>query len=239
MKEINDKVLKIPEQYVDEHRELFLNDKKRQQHLMASKWILQGGTVLNKELDRRAEYNANKIEHLDYKLVYLNKFMVECGINSKLDLVAKHGLEGKKAVKRLSQFRDLIRVRMSTKKGEKKEKKVEAKTWDFTKVEDCSLAIEKIYVDCFGRTFTLPYTSTQAQVDAGYTMMTHIKLQLFTTKRKTVNKVKYTVNTINPHYFEYHLSIAKYRNPGCRTQDLQFGFGDEESNKELECLIED
>jgi hypothetical protein len=234
VKEIND-MLKIPQDQMDAHKELFIFEKKRTQNQMSIKYVIKSGISLDDKLATKEDYNYNKMKSDNYKLVFLEKFMKGCGIVKKTDMIAKNSYEQVRAKQLWNEVDDIFRLRL-TEKDEDGNKK--PKTLDFTKKEECSLGIEKMISQIFGTTITIPYTPTQAQIDSGNDIMTHTKLKLFNTKRKTKNKVKYTINTINPEFFEYQMKIGQFRNTMCRIENLSWDFGTEDMNFNKEIKME-
>lgn len=226
VQEINE-LLKIPKDKMDDFKELFILPKKRLQNQMAIKYVIKSGITLDDKLATKEDYNYNKMKSDNYKLVFLEKFMKGCGITHKNDMIAKNSYEQVKSQQLWNEVDDIFRLRL-TEKDEDGNKKT--RTLDFTKTEDCSLGIEKMMGQIFGTTITIPYEPTEAQKATGNDFMTHTKLKLFKTKRKTKNKVKYTINTINPDFFEYQMKIGQFRNTECRTENLSWDFGTEDMN---------
>ncbi len=226
IQEINE-LLKIPKEHMEAHKELFIFEKKRTQNQMSIKYVIKSGISLDDKLATKEDYNYNKMKSDNYKLVFLERFMKGCGITKKDDMIAKNNYEAVKAKQLWNEVDDIFRLRL-TEKDEEGNKK--PRVLDFTNKADCSLGIEKMIGQIFGTTITIPYEPTEAQIASGNTQMTHTKLKLFNTKRKTKNKVKYTINTINPEFFEYQMKIGQYRNKECRTENLSWDFGTEDMN---------
>ena len=246
IKELNE-LLCIPNKLIDDYKELFLYENKLSQNQLAIKWIIKGGVSLDSTLSNKSDCNYNKIKSRNYKLVFLEELMKKCGINRKDDLIAKNGLEEKDAKEIWDRTKELLRIRLTaiefgpqTKIDDLKNEKLNKVelNLDLTKPEDCSLCIEKGMSQIFGGSVLIPYIPTQAQIDSGKTQMSYTKINIFNTTRKTKDKVKYTVKTINPDYFIYHQKIGQYRNKDCRVESFEWEFGKEVMNHHSEIVME-
>ena len=205
--------LKIPDDKMDEYKELLLFENKRNQNQMAIKWMIKGGIQLDNNLADKKDYCYNKMKSKNNKLVILENFMKEVGIKRKDDMIAKKVLNETDAKLKWIFLNDVFRFRLTEKdeNGIKKEKKL-----DLTDEYQCSLIIEKMMSQIFGTSFSSPNIQT--------------KIRLFKTVRKTINKVKYTINTINQDYFVYHNKIGNFRNKDCRIENMEWEFGKESMN---------
>lgn len=231
--------MQIPTHRMAEFKELFLFDNKRNQNQMAIKWMIKGGVQLDNSLENKQDYCYNKMKSKNNTLVILEKFMKECGIERKDCMIAKNGLDETHAKSRWIFLNDVFRFRLTsvvfgpqTKLDSLKNKKLIKidKEFDLTKKNECSLIIEKMMSQIFGASFTIPYVHTDEQIQSGNTQMKHTKIKLFKTERKTENKVKYTINKINPEYFIYHNIIGHFRNKDCRIENMEWEFGKEAMN---------
>ena len=221
--------LKIPEDQMEEHKELFVKDGKRDQYYSLRSYLMQSGNDIENRLESQQEFNVNKMRSKEYKIIFFTELMKKVGCKNKIDIDSTKVMSKEDSTMYFNKMDELFRFRFD-----------EWKEDIFTTKIGIDNVIHKTFTKLFGSGFSKKYIPTEEQVASGNTQRTHIRVKMFKDERKQINKVRYTTHKLNEECIRHYFDLIKFYYQDIKSfddYDWSFDKNRKDNQYDPECLI--
>ena len=177
------KYLCLPADVVNNYKDLFLKYGELQKHYNIIKIQYQFKEGLREKIERKREFNINKLHSADAKICWLTEFKAANG-NDDFTKIDSSGIDtAQNAEKLMKSYQAIYNVKqddLCVGRGKSR------KPLDLLNKYDCDKLQAKVYTELFGD-------------------------KMVSTTRKQTKKKRTQVYTVNPDIVAYHNTIFKYR----------------------------
>jgi hypothetical protein len=175
-------LLQVPKEEMKTYCQLFINDTSFTQYRNVRKYLINGTDVINSALAEKEDFNVNKCNAAEYKIVLMQKFLKAVGAVDKINFRSQKQLTKEEGDHWYGCLDTAFRFRL-----------VKESRPDFTKKEEVDKVVIKCFKQLFGANFKL---KNDASNDEKFT-----KTDLIMKTRTTIDGKRSTTYKFNDEFF--------------------------------------